>query len=283
MKQRCLANQAIIVGLTVSICCLVLAPVEQSRTAKPRTQTEDKERYQRTGAEAMVTGQVLLDGDVPARKKIDMSQDRNCADIARNPRTEDVIASDGKLANVFVYLKGGSLDKFTFETPQNGVVLDQRQCRFVPRVLGIQIGQILTFLNTDPTTHNVHPAARVNQEWNQMQAPNGGPLEKKFNRAETLIPVKCGQHPWMRAYVGVLAHPFFAVSTRNGSFWIDGLPPGEYTVVAWHETLGEQTTSITLGPREKKTVDFKFDARLSGSSPGPPSASLRAGEPLVIH
>ena len=278
MKQRCLATRAI-VGLTVSVCCVVLARVEQSRTAKARVQSENKERYERTGAEATVTGKVLFDGDVPARKKIDMSQDANCAGIARNPRTDYVVATDGKLANVFVYLRGGSLDKLTFEIPRTGIVLDQRQCRFVPRVLGIQTGQILTVLNSDPTTHNVHPAPRVNQEWNQMQAPDGRPLEKAFSRPETLIPVKCNQHPWMRAYVGVLAHPFFAVSTRDGSFWIDGLPSGEYTLVAWHETLGEQTTSITLGPREKKTVDFIFNAKTSGQS----SASLRTGKQLVIQ
>jgi plastocyanin len=278
MKPSCLATRAV-VGLTISVCCVVLAPVEQSRTAGARTQSENKERYERIGAEATVTGKVLFDGDVPARKKIDMSHDANCADIARNPRTDYVIATDGKLANVFVYLRGGSLDRFTFETPQTGIVLDQRQCRFVPRVLGIQTGQILTVLNSDPTTHNVHPVPLVNPEWNQMQTPNARPLEKAFSRPETLIPVKCNLHPWMRAYVGVLAHPFFAVSARDGSFWIDGLPPGEYTLVAWHETLGEQTTSIALGAREKKTVDFMFNSRASD----PSSASFRTGKPLVIQ
>ncbi len=112
-----------------------------------------------------------------------------------------------------------------------------------------------------------------------MQAPDANPLERKFNRPETLIPVKCGQHPWMRAYVGVLSHPFFAVSTKDGSFWIAGLPPGEYTVVAWHETLGEQTTSITIGPSEEKRIEFSFTARQPGSS----SASLKIGDPLVIQ
>jgi plastocyanin len=207
-----------------------------------------------------------------------MSQDGNCADIARNPRTEDVLVTAGRLANVFVYVKGASLEKMSFETPPTKVVLDQRQCRFVPRVLGIQTGQNLIIFNSDPTTHNVHPAPRVNQEWNQMQAQDAAPIEKAFARAETLIPIKCNQHPWMRAYVGVLAHPFFAVSAKDGSFKIDGLPPGEYTVVAWHEAFGERTATVSIGSLETKSIELVFPTKRAVRSP----VSLRTENPLVI-
>jgi plastocyanin len=270
----------VLIGLSVAICCCVIsAPLRPSRATAAEAQVENQQPYKRTGAEGAVTGQIRFEGEAPARRKLDMSQDANCAAVARNPRTEDVVVTDGRLANVFVYVKGGSLENTSFETPQTPASLDQRQCRFVPRVLGIQTGQSLIFFNSDPTTHNIHPVPRVNPEWNQMQARDGMPLEKRFSREETLIPVKCNQHPWMRAYVGVLAHPFFAVSARNGSFKIEGLPQGEYTVVAWHEVLGEQTVKLSIGPMETKSIDLVFTTRRVGRSPG----SLRMESPLIVE
>ena len=112
-----------------------------------------------------------------------------------------------------------------------------------------------------------------------MQAQGAPPLEKKFSRPEVMIPVRCNQHPWMRAYVGVLAHPFFSVSAKDGSFKIEGLPSGEYALVTWHETLGERTTNITVGPNESKSFDFVFNAKPNGSS----SSLLRIENPLVIR
>jgi plastocyanin len=270
----------VLIGLSVAICCCVIStPLQTSRTASAGAQVENRQPYKRTGAEGTVTGQIRFEGEAPARRKLDMSQDANCAAVARNPRTEDVVVTDGRLANVFVYVKGGALENTSFETPQTPVSLDQRQCRFVPRVLGIQTGQTLIFFNSDPTTHNIHPAPRENQEWNQMQARDGMPLEKSFSRVETLIPVKCNQHPWMKAYVGVLAHPFFAVSGRNGSFKIEGLPQGEYTLVAWHEVLGEQTVKLSIGPLETKSLEIVFTARRVARSYG----SLRMERPLVVE
>ena len=269
----------VLIGLSVAVCCVASAPLQPSRTTPAEAQVENREPYKRTGAEGAVTGKILFEGEAPIRKRIDMSQDANCAAIARNPRSEDVVVTDGKLANVFVYAKGASLEKFSFETPQTKVVLDQRQCRFVPRVLGIQTGQSLIFFNSDPTTHNVHPAPRVNQEWNQMQAQNSMPIEKSFTRVETLIPIKCNQHPWMKAYVGVLAHPFFAVSGRDGSFKIEGLPQGEYTLVAWHEILGEQTVTLSIGSMETKSIELVFSTNRVGRS----TDSLRTQRPLVVE
>lgn len=266
--------------LILSVWWLVLVPFDASTSVNVGAQTMEKQPYRETGTEGALSGVVSFDGEAPSRKKIDMSQDATCAEIARNPRTEDVIVSRGRLANVFVYVRGGELERLTFETPQTWVVLDQRRCRFVPRVLGVQTGQRFTVLNSDPTTHNVHPAPRVNPEWNQSQSPNTGLIDKVFNRAETMIPVKCNQHPWMRAYIGVLAHPFFAVSASDGSFGIDGLPHGDYTVVAWHEVLGEQTEKITIGPGERKSIDFGFSSAPSGHRS---SFSLKIESPIVVQ
>lgn len=269
----------VLIGLSVAVCCVASGPIQPSRTTNAKAQVENRETYKRTGAEGTVTGKILFEGEAPIRKRIDMSQDANCTAIARNPRTEDVIVTDGRLANVFVYVRGASLENLSFETPQTKVVLDQRQCRFVPRVLGIQTGQSLIFFNSDATTHNIHPAPRVNQEWNQMQAQNAMPLEKAFTRVETLIPIKCNQHPWMKAYVGVLAHPFFAVSARDGSFKIESLPPGEYTLVAWHEVLGEQTMTLSIGSMETKSIEIVFPTKKVGRS----TNSLRTESPLVVE
>jgi plastocyanin len=269
-----------LISIVISAISLVWAPLPVFHRVSAEPQAQEKEQYRWSGAEGSLSGKVSFEGAPPARKRFDMSQDRNCFDLDRNPKTEDVVVAAGGLANVFVYVRGAQLEQFAFETPEAGVVLDQQRCRFVPHVLGIQTGQPFTVFNSDPTTHNVHPAPRLNQEWNQSQAPDGPPIEKKFTRAEVLIPVKCNQHPWMKAYVGVLAHPFFAVSTRDGSFRIDRLPPGDYTVVAWHEVFGEQTAKVTIGQAERNSVDFTFSATPSTRSS---SLSLRMESPLVVR
>lgn len=220
-----------------------------------------KAKYVSKSDEGTITGVVKFDGTAPERKKIDMGQDANCANSAGDKLADDVLVDAGKLQNVFVYVKGGPADKFDFGTPSDPVILDQKGCRYEPRVLGVQAGQMLKVLNSDATTHNVHPSPKSNAEWNQVMSANAAPLEKKFTKPETLIPVKCNQHPWMTAHLGVLAHPFFAVSAKDGSFTIKNLPPGEYTIVAYHETLGEKTQKITVGAKESKTQDFTFSPK----------------------
>ena len=220
-----------------------------------------KAKYVSKSEEGTISGVIKFDGTPPERKKIDMSQDTNCATAPGDKLADDTIVENGKLENVFVYVKGGPADKFDFGTPSDPVVLDQLGCRYSPRVFGIQTGQMLKVLNSDKTTHNVHPSPKNNPEWNQVQSANGAPIEKKFGKPETLIQVKCNQHPWMSAHIGVLAHPFFGVSGKDGSFTIKGLPPGEYTIVAYHETLGEKTQKITVAAKEAKTQDFTFSPK----------------------
>lgn len=240
-----------------------------------KNESGSKPRYASKGDEGTITGKVNFEGAAPTPKKIDMSKDANCA--GGDTVMDDVMVDSGKLGNVFVYLKGGPVDKFTFETPSDPVVLDQQGCKYHPRVLGLQTNQSLKVTNSDKTTHNIHPSPKVNQEWNQMQAEGAPPIEKKFTRPETLIPVVCNQHPWMRASVGVLAHPYFAVSAKDGSYTIKNVPAGSYTLVFWHEKLGEKTQQVTIAAKESKTQDITYSA---GAAPGAPS--MQIGPTLVL-
>jgi plastocyanin len=195
-----------------------------------------------------------------------MDADAACAQSNPNPQTEDVLVKDGKLANVLVYIKDGktsdgkSITGFAFEVPATEVSLDQKGCRYIPHVLGMMAGQKLKVTNSDPTAHNVHPSPKSNKEWNQSQPANAAPIIQTFTRAEVVVPVKCNQHPWMKANIGVMKHPFYAVSSENGAFEIKGVPPGTYTVATWHERYGEKTQSVTIGAKETKTQDFTVDA-----------------------
>jgi Polysaccharide lyase family 4, domain II len=198
-----------------------------------------------------ISGVITFAGTVPPAKKIDTSADPVCGSRNPNLTTEDTVVKDGKLANVFIYVKDGAaadgtkVADYNWPTPTTAVTLDQNGCHYRPHVLGIQTNQDLSITNSDPTQHNIHPTPKANPEWNQSQ-PNGAPpIVKKFARAEILIPVKCNQHPWMKAYIGVMKSPLFAVSGEDGTFTIKGVPAGKYTVVAWKEG-GTEGTSKTL-------------------------------------
>jgi plastocyanin len=203
---------------------------------------------------AGVTGTVKLDGAAPKAAKIDMSQDPNCQGANT---AENVVASDGHLANVFVYVKEG-LGSRAFDVPKDPVTLTQTGCKYHPHVLGVMAGQTIKIVNGDQTTHNIHPTPKDNREWNESQAPQAAPLEKTFAREEVMLPVKCNQHPWMRMYVNVVKNPFFTVTGPDGKFEIKGLPPGDYTIAFVHEKLGEQTQKVTLAAKDSKTVDATF-------------------------
>jgi hypothetical protein len=195
-----------------------------------------------------------------------MDADNACAANNPNPLSEDAIVADGKLQNVFIYVKDGKLAEgksvtgYTFAPAAPEVVLDQKGCQYTPHVLGMMNTQKLRVLNSDQTTHNVNVQPKSNQPFNQAQGTGAPPIVKEFPRSEAVIPVKCNQHPWMKAYLNVLRHPFFAVSGADGKFEIKGLPPGTYTIAAWHERFGEKTQSVTVAASESKTQDFSFDA-----------------------
>ena len=203
---------------------------------------------------ATVSGTVKFEGTAPKPAKIDMSQDPACKGTNQ---AETVVASNGDLANVFVYVKDG-LGNRTFDVPKDAVTIDQKGCRYHPHVLGVMAGQNVEIKNDDPTTHNIHPTPKDNREWNESQPPQAAPIVKSFAREEMMLPVKCNQHPWMKMYVNVVKSPFFAVTSEDGKYEIKGLPPGDYTLGFVHEKLGEQTQKVTLAAKDSKTVDASF-------------------------
>jgi hypothetical protein len=238
-------------------------------------------KYTPTGNEGSIVGTVNFTGAAPAVKPISMDADPFCASSNPNARAEDVVVNDGKLQNVFVYIKDGktadskSITGYAFDPPAPDATLDQHGCQYHPHILGMTTAMDFKVTNSDQTAHNVHPSPKSNTEWNQSQTPGQAPIVKKFTRPEILIPVKCNQHPWMKAYVGVMRLPFFAVSGADGKFEIKGLPPGTYTVVAWHEKFGEKSQSVTVGAKESKSQDFSYDGSTA-------SAELRGGSLKVM-
>ncbi len=206
---------------------------------------------------ASVSGTVSLDGSAPKPAKIDMTQDPACKGMNM---AETVVADNGKLANVFVYVKDG-LGNRTFDVPKDAVTIDQSGCKYHPHVLGVMAGQTIKIVNSDPTTHNIHPTPADNREWNESQPPQAAAIEKNFAREEIMLPVKCNQHPWMKMYVNVVKSPFYAVTGPDGKFEIKGLPPGDYTLAFVQEKLGTQEQNVTLAPKDSTTVDVAFKAQ----------------------
>jgi hypothetical protein len=209
---------------------------------------------------ATVTGKVSFSGAAPTARTIDMSATPACAHAhagAPQKSEEVVVNGNGTLKNVFVWVKAGLPDK-QWPVPTTPVSLDQKGCMYGPHVIGVMTNQTIKITNDDPTNHNIHPLPKINQEWNQSQPPKGDSLMQRFPREEVMIPVKCNVHPWMRSYIGVVGHPFFAVTSDDGTFTIKGLPPGKYTVEAWQEKYGTQDLEVTVGAKESKTLDFDF-------------------------
>jgi|HubBroStandDraft_6_1064221.scaffolds.fasta_scaffold11934_3 plastocyanin len=209
-------------------------------------------------AGSSLKGEVKFEGTPPKGTRIDMSADPLCAKTHPTPiTTEDVVVgASGGLANVVVYVSDG-LTSHNFQPPQEAAVFTQKGCQYKPHVLAMQANQKLEVVNDDETTHNIHPSPANNREWNMTQ-PHGAPLEQTFAREEIAIPVKCNVHPWMRGYIAVFKHPYFAVTDKDGKFEVKDLPPGTYTISAWQEKLGTQTEKITIGTGESKSLDFSF-------------------------
>lgn len=214
-----------------------------------------------TTATASVKGTVKLIGTPPTPTRINMSSDPVCARQHTTPvLTEDVVADkSGDLQNVVVFVADGLGDR-TFDVPTQSVEIDQKGCVYQPHVLAFRANQPVRVVNHDACAHNIHPTAVNNREWNQAQAP-GTESEVTFAREEVGIPLKCNVHPWMRGYLSVFKHPYFAVTGKDGSFDISNLPPGTYTIEAWQEKLGTSMQKVTIGGNETKTLEFVFKTR----------------------
>ena len=207
-----------------------------------------------------VKGTVSVDGTVPKNEPIKMNADPVCVRENKTPQFQETftVGSDGKaLANVFVYVKDG-LGNYVYDTPTEPARIDQKECRYHPHVFGMRVGQPLEIINSDPTLHNIHALPKGNSEFNTGQPIQGMKTTHTFDKPEVMVPFKCDVHGWMNAYVGVLDHPYFAVSDKDGKFELKDLPAGTYTIEAWHEKLGTQTQSVTLAAKESKDINFTF-------------------------
>jgi hypothetical protein len=211
-----------------------------------------------TTGTATVRGEVKLEGGVPKATAINMAADPSCAKQHPTPvLSQDIVAdAKGGLQNVVVFIADGLGDR-TFDAPSQPAVIQQSGCMYQPHVLAVRANQKLDVVNSDTTTHNIHPTPKNNREWNKAQSPHVL-IEETFAREEIAIPVKCNVHPWMRGYIAVFKHPYFVVTGKDGSFDLSNLPPGTYTVEAWHEKLGTATQKITVGANETKAIDFNF-------------------------
>jgi plastocyanin len=237
------AGRRRLVALTASL--LVMAACGSTSSAPPPTTTAPALDPATTGT---ITGTVTLAGTPPAAQVVRMDGDRKCAAMVPDGqrRTESyVLAADGSLAHVFVYVKTG-LEGRSFPVPAEPVVLDQQQCWYVPRVVGVRVGQPFQVLNSDPLLHNVRSASTVNAPFNQGQPIQGIRYSHTFSAEEVMVPFKCDVHAWMNAWVGVMNHPYFAVTGADGRFALPNLPAGTYTVEAWHEAAGTASGSVTV-------------------------------------
>jgi len=205
-------------------------------------------------------GRVSFEGAAPGNPMVKISGDPMCAAAHANGLAfENYVVKDGGLENVFVYVKDG-LGNYYFEAPAEAVKLDQQGCRYVPHVVGLQVGQPLEVSNSDETMHNVHAVPAVNREMNIGQHIKDQKNTHTFTGAEVMVPLKCDLHPWMKAYIGVVTHPYYAVTKDGGRFELKNLPAGTYTIEAWHEKAGTRTQQVTIGPKETKDVSFTFTA-----------------------
>jgi len=206
-----------------------------------------------------ISGTVKLDGPPPQYKPIDMSAEAACVQANPKPVLPPIVitGAHGTLANAVVYVKAG-LGSYRFDTPTTPVVLDQKGCMYTPRVLAVMVNQPLQVNNEDQTIHNVHPMSHENRAWNKSEPVGEPPLQSTFTQPELAIPIVCNIHPWMRAFLFVFAHPYFDITPQTGEFALKSLPPGTYTIEAWHERFGVQDQTVTIGPKESKSISFTF-------------------------
>ena len=216
-----------------------------------------------SAAGGTISGKIKFTGVAPKNPAIDMSEEAACKSKYPTPPTEEnVVAGPANaLANVFVYVKAGVPAGQKFTAPTTPVTIDQNGCRYHPHVFGIMVGQPFEIDNSDPVLHNIKAIAKANRPFNESQPSAGMKTTRPpFTAPEVMVNLECNVHGWMHAYLGVRPDPFFAVSGQDGSFKIEGLPPGTYTIEAWHEKFGTQTATVTIAATETKTANITFAA-----------------------
>jgi plastocyanin len=211
-------------------------------------------------AASTINGTVTFTGKAPNLPALKMDADPACAKKHSKPVPSEMLAlgSGNTMGNILVWVSKGLPAGKTWPAPKTPVTLDQVGCVYKPHVQGIMVGQPYRILNSDGILHNVHALPKVNRSFNQPMPANMKEKTVSFDKPEPVFQIKCDVHPWMTAYVGVFTHPFFAATGTDGKFTISGLDAGTYEITAWHERLGTQTATVTVGGNETKTQDFKF-------------------------
>ncbi|MBI4547549.1 MAG: carboxypeptidase regulatory-like domain-containing protein [Ignavibacteriae bacterium] len=208
-----------------------------------------------------IKGKVDFKGTKPNPTEIKMIADPNCIKIHAGKKvTSDqvVVNTNNTLRHVFVYVKKG-LEGKKFPKPTQKVTIDQQGCTYHPHLFGMMASQPLEIINSDPTMHNIHALPKNSKQFNIAQPRKGMKRVQTFDKPEVMVKIKCDVHPWMAAYVGVLDHPFYAVTDDQGNYEIKNLPAGDYEIEAWHEKYGSQTMKVSVGAADTKTVDFSSD------------------------
>ena len=211
------------------------------------------------GRAGTVTGTVVYEGKAPSLKPVSVAAEPICAKKhATVPNEALVLGSGNTMANVLVRVAKGLPAGKTWPAPKEPVVMDQVGCQYFPHVMGIMVGQPFKVLNSDGILHNVHALPNVNRQFNMAMPPARKEAIETFAKEEGMFRVKCDVHPWMQSFIGVFAHPVFAVTGTDGKYSIGNLPEGTYEVEAWHERLSTQKATVTVGASDTKTASFKF-------------------------
>jgi len=211
-------------------------------------------------AASSITGSVTFNGKAPTLRPLAMDADPACAKMHAKPVPNEmlVLGKGNTMGNILVWVSKGLPAGKSWPAPKAPAVLDQKGCQYVPHVMGIMVGQTYRILNSDGILHNVHALPKINRGFNRPMPANVKEATATFDKPEAVFQIKCDVHPWMSAYVGAFAHPFFSVTGTDGKFTISGLDPGTYEITAWHERLGTQTASVTVGANETKAQNFTF-------------------------
>lgn len=243
-------------GSLVLLVAVVLAACSED-AGPPPTRTPTPLDHATTGT---ISGVADFQGTPPPMQNVNFGSFGECSSQHSGPvPVGDARVQDGKVAGVFVWVKAGLGDR-VFAIPTEPVEIDQSGCLYEPRVVGAQVGQLVRFLNDDPLLHNVHGTPTASSAWNVSLARKGAARELRIPKAEVPVSVRCDLHPWMQAWIGVVDHPYFAVTGDDGAFTLKDVPPGDYTVAAWHEKLGTREAKVTLAPSGTATTTFTFGA-----------------------
>jgi plastocyanin len=243
-------SRALWVAVVLLAACSTEPPPAPTRTATPLDRTT-------TGA---ITGTVTVQGAVPAMPPVNFGSFAECSSQHRGPvPIGNMLVQDGKVENAFVWLKDGLGDR-VFAIPETPVEIDQRGCLYHPRIAGVQVGQLVRFVNGDPLLHNVHGTPKASPAWNVSLSRKGADREMRIPKPEVMVSVRCDLHPWMQGWLGVVDHPYFAVTGSDGGFSLKDVPPGEYTLAVWHERFGTAETHVTLPASGTATAALSLTA-----------------------